>query len=149
MMRIPHLAAFALVLSTFFPLVGCGKKDKSESPTPSPSAAAKVDGILLAEPNDKFHIRLIVVKDEKKVVATILDEKASTPVGIEQEAIMLIVKDAKPIQIPLKADGKGTKTSKFAAVHDRFAEALDDGKLEITATIEGKEYHFAKDDHKH
>lgn len=146
------LTLLGTIVLTSLMTVGCGKKKDSPSPTASPTASpeAKAEGVLFAEPGDKYHIRLIIDAKAKEAVAKLLDETAKNPVEIKEGSITLTIKDAKPVQITLATTGeKGSKTSTFKAQDDVFAGKLDMDKVEITAAIRGKTYHFKVDEHGH
>lgn len=144
-----------ITLAAMLLVVGCSKTPDhpakgTENKKPAP--VAKEDGVswLFAEPNDQYHMRLSVDVDKKKLTAKLLDESAKAPVAIGEESVTLVVKEGKGVQIVLKADAaKGKKADTFAAEHDRFAAKLDPKTLEITATVEGKNFVFRLDDHKH
>lgn len=156
-MRSPTIFAGLCLLALACVLPGCGGKDKDKDKKPPADKATdkggeKVDkGVwLFAEPGHAYHIRLTVDKEGQKAVAQLLDEKAKNKVEIAEESIMLALKDAPPVQIPLKSTAeKGAKAWKFEAKHERFGKAVDPGKMEITVTIAGKDLIFQKDDDDH
>lgn len=142
------LLAALLVVSS-----GCGggkEKDKGKPKVDQPSSTGGEKGDLYATPNDDYHVRLLIHPEDKKAVARVLDESAKEEVAIDTESISVVVTGEKGEPIVLKSRAeKGKKSSLFEGTNDRFGQKIDRKKVEITATIGGKNYVFSYDEHGH
>lgn len=142
------LASLFLLTLTALNTTGCDRgKPQNAGKEKDPPPAKNEDGWLFHEPNENYHIRLLVDATAKKATAKIFDGSAQELRPIATDTITLNFKGAKE-QIVLKGEGdKGKKRAVFIGVHDRFGDKIDPEKVEMTAEIEGKNYNFMLDRH--
>ncbi|HZT81665.1 MAG TPA: hypothetical protein VFA26_15670 [Gemmataceae bacterium] len=125
-----------------------GAKGKKAPPRPAPGEkeVAPHRGTLFADAGHKYHAELVLRPAGNQATVYLLDNKAKNPVASPGKAVILNIADSPPVQVSLAAkpqegDPEGS-ASRFEGSHDRLGKGLDLGKVEISATLQGKPYVF-------
>lgn len=120
--------------------------DAGEKEAPPPHG-----GIKFAGGGHKYHAELLLDPAAETATVYLLDGNLKNAVPIKSETITLTVRDTPPVSIPLKADPQKDDpkdaSSRFRGAHKKLGEKLDPEKVEISAEIGGKQYHFTEDKH--